>query len=604
MPVPQGITLDAQNNVPPGVLLDVPRGTVPQASSSAQVEAQPGNAFTSGTPLATFRANVEQAAQPLTDVERRQSTRTERVLHAVKQGAAESIGQAVAHPFDTLANAAGGILRSTPVGQAIDTARGLPTAPEEMAQGVVKDFQDNGALEAIPHLASQVVGQAALGEVAGAGVEAVKAPVSRFAGAVKQGANAFTAARNVPTTALTPAEQSAVAVTKAVNPATAAWNDYLQAAHDQTGNVVDFAKRNNLPISSARDLAKAAKAAQQETVAHYQQNFLSPNADITVPIEDTGYQGPQTGRGRATLADVDSRVNAINQELKSNFRKPTPGQVSSAMVSDAELIAEKQKLTPLLHQALADATGTVPEDIAALRVRGGQLGTIASETQGAANAFDSGVAKSEVGAPSIATTNHGIVSQAVNLIRGGPEWIAAGKLQDALKTSPIQPTPLVQPKITPAAPTITTPEAAQAEFIKSQQLDQAAQDAAQGRSEAVQTYRGEQAAGQQALAQQEFLRAQQAEQSAQDASAQRGQQAGAVRTDNRAATGNNLWASQGYAKVAEHLQNDPTSGLTKADVVKVGMTPKGLQLLIKASDLTPGSPAMRNLIAKIQEIGK
>lgn len=419
---------------------------------------------------------------------------------------------------------------------------------------------------AITDKAGQLVAGAIIGKIAGAptaaadveSAESIPTPDSK--GGVTNPSIANKLRIGNPPTALTPEEQSAVQITKAVNPATAAWNSYIASAKDQAGNVVDYAERNNLPISDARDFAKAAQGAHAETLAHYQDNFLGPYADKTTSIQGTGFQGTTTGSGQATLGDINSRIDAINQELSSNFRKPTTGQAASAGASDAELIAEKQNLTSILHDQLAKANGVSPGDVAGLRVRFGQLGTLASESQGAANSLASGAARVDSGAPSLPTSSAGIVKEGITFLRGGPERIAAGKLRDALNNSPIEATPLVQPAITPPAPTITTPEAAQAEFLKAQQLDQAAQDGA----------------------------------------AVRGSQASAARLDNRVASGSPLWASQGYSKVVNHLEIDPSSGISRGDLVKFGLTPKGQQLLIKASDLTPGSPPMRNLVQQIK----
>jgi hypothetical protein len=60
-------------------------------------------------------------------------------------------------------------------------------------------------------------------------------------------------------------------------------------------------------------------------------------------------------------------------------------------------------------------------------------------------------------------------------------------------------------------------------------------------------------------------------------------------------TGKSLWAQRGAAKMETH-------GVSTSDVEALGKTAKGKQLLIIASDLTPGSPAMKNLVRQIPAV--
>lgn len=57
-------------------------------------------------------------------------------------------------------------------------------------------------------------------------------------------------------------------------------------------------------------------------------------------------------------------------------------------------------------------------------------------------------------------------------------------------------------------------------------------------------------------------------------------------------TGKALWAQRGAAKMETH-------GVSSSDIDALGQTAKGKQLLVIASDLTPGSAAMRNLVKQI-----
>lgn len=60
------------------------------------------------------------------------------------------------------------------------------------------------------------------------------------------------------------------------------------------------------------------------------------------------------------------------------------------------------------------------------------------------------------------------------------------------------------------------------------------------------------------------------------------------------------WAKVGEAKLLDHVGRDSASTLTAADITALSKTPKGKSLLIKASDLKPGSAAMKDLIKNIR----
>jgi hypothetical protein len=64
--------------------------------------------------------------------------------------------------------------------------------------------------------------------------------------------------------------------------------------------------------------------------------------------------------------------------------------------------------------------------------------------------------------------------------------------------------------------------------------------------------------------------------------------------------GSAKWASQGEAKLLEHVANDSTSTLTSKDIVALSKTPQGKSILVRASGLTPGSSAMKNLLKNVK----
>jgi hypothetical protein len=60
-------------------------------------------------------------------------------------------------------------------------------------------------------------------------------------------------------------------------------------------------------------------------------------------------------------------------------------------------------------------------------------------------------------------------------------------------------------------------------------------------------------------------------------------------------TGKALWAQNGAQKMATH-------GVSASDIDALAKTPAGKQLLVIASGLSPGSPAMKSLAAQIPKI--
>jgi hypothetical protein len=64
--------------------------------------------------------------------------------------------------------------------------------------------------------------------------------------------------------------------------------------------------------------------------------------------------------------------------------------------------------------------------------------------------------------------------------------------------------------------------------------------------------------------------------------------------------GSAKWASQGEAKILDHIGSDPAATLTRSDIEALGKTPQGKSLLVRASSLSLGSPAMKALIKSIK----
>jgi hypothetical protein len=360
---------------------------------------------------------------------------------------------------------------------------------------------------------------------------------------------------------LAPATSAARNLSKALVVDPAGVNNFVRAATDEAGTVVDFAQKNNLPINSKVDFANAAKQTADAVQSHFDDNILGPNAKKIVAVP-ASFQGPTMGEGNnATLGAINDRINAINSELKSNYRKPLQSQTSAANTSDAELLSEKTALTNVLHKQLGDATGLPPEDIADLRVQAGKLRTIADESQASANRDLTAAGKQAMGTTTSAVgTKAGIVDRGLQFVQGGPEIIGNRQINLALKKIQPQPLNLPQPNpvgVPPPAPRVPTG----------------------GPSTVIPgpDYTPDPNAG-------NILR---------DRIAAR--QPAPVEAPPQPIKQMQKWADAGAAKMT-------TQGLTASDVNRLGALPAGKQLLIQASGLPPGSAVMKNLVSQAQRL--
>jgi hypothetical protein len=333
-------------------------------------------------------------------------------------------------------------------------------------QSYQNDKAQGGTALALENLGGQAIGTVEGGRMI---APVVKASIPVVADAASSAGTAASDAASAVKSKLYPQSQSLAADTSAarnlsralvVSPQAAP--NFIRAATDEAGTITDFAQKNNLPINSKVDFANAAKATADTVQQHFQENILGPNAD-TVTRVPPNYRGVTSGGGMkigetptttpptATLGDINDRINAINQELNPNFRKGLASQTSAANVSDAELIAEKGKLTSILHNRLADATGLEPSDIADVRQQAGKLRTIADEAQLSANQDTAAAGKQAMGATTSAVgTKVGLIDRAMQKVQGGPEVIGNRQIISALKKVTPNPMQLPQPKISGA----------------------------------------------------------------------------------------------------------------------------------------------------------
>ena len=469
----------------------------------------------------------------------------------------------------------------TPFVHPMDTAKGLATMAGQVASGnivgaganiirpVVQDYQQGGAKYAGTKLAGQLVGGIALGEAAGFVADAAKL-AGRVPEAVSQGVDAFKQATYPKNMSLSPEQATAQSVVKALQPDAAAIPN-VKSASPELPDALAYAQKNNIPQNGKIDTANALRGRAAEIQAHYDDAILKPNNTAVQTIPDN-YNGQTVGNNKATLGQIDDRVNDINSELKSNFRKKLASQTTEANASDADLIAEKGALTDILHTKLGELTGIDPADIADIRQRAGKLRSLAQEVTDSADKDTISAGKREVSGPGFATSNP--ITSLQDAAGGGQEIIGNRVWKQALDGIKPAEKPLPQP-VPPGPNVATTPEAAQAEFLHSQQLEQSAQDAAAGRDQRVAAYRAAQSATKQAGTELEGE---------------------AARTIGRGRV-MSAWAAKGAASLASS-----DASLTPDILDAVGKTPAGQQLLVNASSLTPRSAMMKTIAQQIKAL--
>jgi hypothetical protein len=442
---------------------------------------------------------------------------------AAESSGLSTVGNALAHPIDTVGTVVDAgrriVSRGQPARMAdnpnpiISSVGRMVDNTTDNARQAYSDYKSGNPAGAVSHAVSAVpvigpaldraegqyadkdyagemgtltgtVGAVGAPKVIKSAVEA--APVAaraagRFSGAAKD--------RLYPQPNAIPAnEMAARNLAKALVVPTQAMPNFVGAATDEAGTVLDHAKRNNIPINSTLDFAKAAKGASDEVRGFYSDKVLKPHADRAVSVEGTDYRGKNIRDGqRATLGDINDRIDAINQELNPNYRKALPSQTNAANVSDADLLAEKRALTNVLHQQLGQMNGIDPQAVADLRVRAGKLKTIADEAGLSANTDTTAAGKAARGRSDIPTGKMGIIERGVQAVQGGPEVIGNRQLKSALQD--IEPKSTPMPDLKPSTQTPDQIAGAQQEFLRANQLEQGAQDAAAGRGATAQAVR-------------------------------------------------------------------------------------------------------------------
>lgn len=400
----------------------------------------------------------------------------------------------------------------------------------KMIGGTAKDFKDNGVVQGAAGLAGDVAGAYLGGEATKAiakplaaplskGAETMRAAADRFPGAVGRGKNAAMRSLYPKNESLTPHEVAAQNLIKAMVPDEAAVPN-IKSAASEVGDAMAAAKRKGMPVNGELDAAKSLRDRGAEVQKHYTEKLMRPHSGKFQGVPDN-YNGEMSGNGKnqATVGQINDRVDAINRELKSNFRKKLSQQTTEANASDADLNAEKGALTKILHESLGEFNGLDPKEIADVRQRAGKLRSLADEMEASGNKKTVQAGRRESG--STTSPFKSGMESAADKFSGGPEIVGNRAVKGALEGFDATEKPLPEPVLPDPSTTATTPEAAQREFLRAHELELAAQDAAKSRNAVAEDQRTANTDTQKDIADKEFLQANKLEQSSQDSAAAR-----------------------------------------------------------------------------------
>lgn len=572
------------------VTMTAPNGSTGYIPEDKQQEAMTAG-FKALAPAAPEQKSLLQRAKESFD-ENTAYHPNDPALKKVLSGMVSGAGSLFVHPVDSVVNA---------VKSAGSMADGLLNPPQQQS------WSDTG--KQIPYVAGQAVGGMAAGEVGGAALKTAIPIARQAAESVADTASSVKQyVRPKPSPAIVaPEELQAQKIAQSILPPGGIKPELLKSIQKQAPAVVEYAKRTGNPLNTQAEGLKAAQGVAQEGLEHYQEQILKPVSHRSVVLSP---EATELG-GNASIGEIDSRITEVNKLI--NTDKASSQGAALDVLAKSKWADEVGYLRDKLYSSLEHTTGIPKEDLQFLREGYGGEFSLADQLEAAQNARLTRTGQQSQGVQTIANHKPSLMElpmQVVNKVRGGEQAIAdrqfAGAMREVQPQAPVRPTP---PPIDMEA-MAAHQAAAQQEFLHSHNLQQAAQESAAGRTNAVQAFREEQASGNRSEAQQEFLHQNQLQQAAQDASAQRGTQAQQARTINRQVekavnqgkSGPEVWASAGKDNIAQHLQQFTNAGVSMNDLAHLAETSSGKELLMRASSITPGTPMMKALVSQILKL--
>ncbi len=160
------------------------------------------------------------------------------------------------------------------------------------------------------------------------------------------------------------AETSAENLMKAIMPPEGVTPGGVKSVMREAPHVREYAQRTGNPLKTIPEGKYAAQGVAEEGLQKYKQNFLGPNEQERVTLENN--MSPELGHS-ATLGEIEKQISDLNDQIRnpSAVSKST-GQLMTALEkTGAE--AELKGLRGKLYDTLAEKTGYAPEDIQAMR---------------------------------------------------------------------------------------------------------------------------------------------------------------------------------------------------------------------------------------------
>jgi hypothetical protein len=488
--------------------------------------------------------------------------------------------RSIAHPIRTIQQAGSQVVSDAqqgidPVGRAVyGIVNGLATNP-----GRTIGQLGTGA----------IIGEAAA-PVVGAAVDAAAEPIAN--------ARQYLRPKSSPAI-VAPEEIQAQKIAQSILPPGGIKTELVKSIQSEAPAVAEYAQRTNNPLNTQAEGLKAAQGVAQEGLAHFNDNILGPVAKDTVNL---GVGKTDLGNS-STLGQISDEISSLNKQVNT-AKAANAGDALTIMAKKGGVMDQLQYLRSVLYDNLSSKTGISPADLQTLREGYGGQFTMADSLESAQNARLTRTGQSAQGQQTIAgqvpTSLVDLPMKGINLMRGGEQAISdrqfSSAMRDVQPQAPNHPMPKPPPPFAPTRnPPIRGGSTSVQTFDSSPQLS-----VTEGNVSARNAARNTAASANRTDAQTEFLKSNELDQAAQDASGQRNRQAQTARTTGRAA-----WMQSGLDKVVQHLnQSTPgTVNITGDTLTRIAQTPEGQQLLINASDLTPGSPAMKNLVKQIQSLG-
>jgi hypothetical protein len=347
-----------------------------------------------------------------------------------------------------------------PLANALAMASGVPqlsrllVKPQiQQGQQAAQDFHQGNVSQGIGHSLAAVTPGA--GPLAAGLVDSTVPDIAsgNYAGAAGKVAGTLATAElarravnaAIPTpTNLTPEQIAARQVAKAVLPREGDFDSLTNALQREKGNVEQYSADKGLTTRTPIDTSVAARESANDLNGLYTNQILAPHATAEVPIpinfNEVGTAAP-SGLRTATLGQIDSRVEFLNDLLRKARNNPTPGQTMTDIAQMADKQAEASALTDILHNKLGQLSGIDPAAIAGVRQSVGaryeladQLG--ASGNRSTLSAGRQAATGSTISKPTAAS----LVIDTINRMRGGPEAIAARNFSKAYPKLNVPPT--------------------------------------------------------------------------------------------------------------------------------------------------------------------